>query len=359
MINLEGKDFFRTKDNFESFESVNSTLLYGNRLERPKVSIMIPTFLRNGYLAETIDSALNQDSPVEYEIVVVDNNPEMEDTSTLKLIQQYDANRVAYYKNAKNLGMFGNWNRCLQLANAEWVLILHDDDTITPDYISYMLCEVNKHKDLSCVGCSYTLIDGDSQIIPQPNKSKKWQLAEKYLTRNSFEVKTKDFFFIHPINIMGLFVNKEKALEIGGFDNTWDPTSDYIFILNLADRNRVRCTEKKLLNYRQAVNASLSQKHLLGMVEVDAYMRKDINRHLKVMDEKKALLFRSAHIINHEMGLLKNWTSSLTQEQLKAVKDEYLEFNKVFKIKKVSDTYCEQVIKKQGYYQFWMKYIRR
>ena len=68
--------------------------------------------------------------------------------------------RISYYKNKENLGMFGNWNRCLELARGEWVCILHSDDKIMPNYIEEMskvvgdkyrsrrrLCLFSKEKD--------------------------------------------------------------------------------------------------------------------------------------------------------------------------------------------------------------------
>lgn len=358
MIDLTGKNFFQIKDNFKVYDDVESRLLYGVRKQTPKVSIMIPTFVRNDYLIETINSALNQNTKIDYEVVVVDNNPDMDDKDTLNLIRNYDSNRISYYKNGKNIGMFGNWNRCIELSNAKWMLILHDDDTITSDYISRMTDIVRKYPDCSCVGCGNTLIDGDNKIIPTPQKSFKWRIADNVLERESHAIKIKDFFYIHPINIMGLFINKQKAIEIGGFDNTWDPTSDYIFILNLCDKYQVRCTDKKLLNYRQAVNASLSPKHLIGMVEVDAFMRKDINRHIKVMEKTKADRYRSALILNHEDSLINNWFSKLDQQKTQDVQNEYSEFNKFMKVIPITDEEKMRVIKRQGYYSFWMRFFR-
>lgn len=341
------------------YEDVVSNQLYGIRRQKPVVSIMIPTYLRNDYLKETIDSAISQDTDEDYEIVVVDNNPDIRDTSTLNLINMYDQKRVSYYKNTENLGMFGNWNRCLELANGSWVLILHDDDTIKKDYISNMLKITRKFPDTSCVGCSNTLIDGNNNLILQKPKGFKWRVAECLLNRESYEIKVEDFFYTHPINIMGLFINKGKAIEIGGFDNRWDPTSDYIFILNLAERFMVRCTDKALLNYRQSVNASLSPKHLIGMVEVDAFMRIAINKHLNLMNQEKEYEYRRMTALVQEKYLEKNWFSRLDSQQRQQVLDEYEKFNNYMNFKADSFNYKSIIIKMQGLYSFKIKYLRR
>ena len=361
MIKLNDNNFFSIKDNFQQNREIESKLLYGERKCSPVVSIMIPTYLRNNFLKEAIDSALRQKTDIEYEVVVVDNNSDIDDSNTLNLIRNYDKNSLVYYKNAKNLGMFGNWNRCLELASGKWVLILHDDDTITDDYISQMLRIVNHNPGVACIGCNNVLIDenGNNIILKKQSRWKKIKkITDRILERESYGIKTKDFFFVHPINIMGLFLNKDSAIQIGGFDERWAPTSDYIFILNMARKFNVLKTNKKLLNYRQAVNASLSVNNLIGMVEIDAYMRKFINAELNVLSKTNELIYRSAVVINHENTLRESWFTRLTDDQKLFVNDEYNEFNRDFGLKTVSKQDIKKVIMYQRFYNFEIEYIR-
>ena len=139
MFDLSNSDFFDIRNNFEKFRDAKSTLLYGMRMKNSLLSIMIPTFMRNTYLKDTIESALRQKTDVPFEIVIVDNDSDFNNLDTLEVVKQFNDRRVSYYKNSQNLGMFGNWNRCLELANSEWVLILHDDDMIEEHYISNMM----------------------------------------------------------------------------------------------------------------------------------------------------------------------------------------------------------------------------
>ena len=41
---------------------------------------------------------------------------------------------IKYYQNEKNIGLFGNWNRCVELSTSKWVAMLHSDDEILDDY---------------------------------------------------------------------------------------------------------------------------------------------------------------------------------------------------------------------------------
>lgn len=76
---------------------------------------MIPTYKRMSLLDKAIHSVTNQMTNYNYEIVVVDNNPDTPICEIEMLLRKY-SNNLSYYKNEENIGMFGNWNRCVLLA---------------------------------------------------------------------------------------------------------------------------------------------------------------------------------------------------------------------------------------------------
>lgn len=355
MYNFETDNFYKLGEELHQNDSIQSILLYGKRKKNTKVSIMIPTYLRNTFLKRTIDSALSQITEIPYEVVVVDNN-DGDNQQTLDLIMTYSSEDISYYKNQKNLGMFGNWNRCLQLANSEWILILHDDDTIAADYISTMMEEVQKDADVSCLGCRHVYINEKDECINVVKHGIKAYIINQF--RSYATLRIKDFYYDHPIHIMGLLINREKALKVGGFDSTWDPISDYIFILKLVKRYKVKQVHRTLLNYRIAVNASGSVKHILGMVEIDAYMRKFIGINENIMSEKKSLKYRSCYAYFDEQRIINRWIPKLDENVQKEVLNEFAEFNKKlgFNIPSNLDLLIFKLFGKC--YRFYINYLR-
>lgn len=356
MYNFDKENFLSTKNNFKENETVRSRLLYGKRINDCQLSIVIPTYHRNLFLERTINSALNQNTKIKYEVIVVDND--FDHTATLELIKNIPSDRLSYYKNEKNLGMFGNWNRCLELANSQWVLILHDDDTIEKNYISEMMRIIVKQPDLGCLGCLFNIINENDMSVGEKkhNSNKFLNILKK---RMYSEVRVEDFYFSHPINIMGLLVNRKKAIEIGGFDSRWHPTSDFIFILNMAYRYRAGLCHKKLLNYRIAVNASMSFQHVIGMAEVDAMMRKDINKRIHILDPRLDKKFRNYYANYIEDYCFKKWAKNLKELEQKKVVIEYKKFNKRMKFTTPSPivSWCFKIFDKG--YRFYCKYLRK
>lgn len=133
-------DLMETNNNFCKFENVTSKKVYGEFDETcPEISIVIPTYRGGNLLKEAINSAVHQTVPQNlFEVIVVCDNSEP-DCQAIKTVQEINAQNVVCFQNQKNIGMFGNFNRCFSLARTKWVCMLHDDDLVKEDLIEKAL----------------------------------------------------------------------------------------------------------------------------------------------------------------------------------------------------------------------------
>ena len=65
-------------------------------------------------------------------IVVDDAGP---DRGVEAVVDRVGGGRIRYVRNPANLGLAGNWNRCLELAEHEVVTLFHADDELRPNYV--------------------------------------------------------------------------------------------------------------------------------------------------------------------------------------------------------------------------------
>ncbi|GEM_PF-3152458 len=131
-------------------------------MKKPLVSFCIPTFNRDAYLRQTLDSALNQ-TEKDFEIIVVDDaSPD----STEKVVREYSDPRIRYYRNDKNLGVPKNYNYVFSLARGEYLCLLEDHDLLAPNYLKELLPLFKTNPKLSFAFCSIVMIDqnGEKQI---------------------------------------------------------------------------------------------------------------------------------------------------------------------------------------------------
>src|SRR5438093_10311878 len=128
-------------------------------MPQPKVSVCIPTYNRSSYLTRTVSSVLEQ-TVEDFELFVVDN---ASDDDTSQVIAALKDKRIRYCRNESNLGMVGNWNRCVQLAQGEYVAILHDDDFWAEDYLARVVPLLDRHGNVGLVYSAAVVVDGDGK----------------------------------------------------------------------------------------------------------------------------------------------------------------------------------------------------
>jgi glycosyltransferase involved in cell wall biosynthesis len=248
----QNMDFFKIVDNFAKTAHYRSIPIIKTTLDFvPKITIAIPTYKRPELLKLALDSALNQTDYSDFEVVIVDNDPER-DCETERLLKTYTDKRLCYYKNAENIGMFGNWNRCIELSRGEYLTILNDDDLLSNNYLSTVLVFKDKLKKIDAlfVGINVlweSTLKGDDLLIVKEKENK---------CRKIFPI---NFLFgnINP-GSLGVFFRKETLIKIGGFDDVFYPISDYVFFLNyVAKFKEVYYISNRLAYYRLSVNESL------------------------------------------------------------------------------------------------------
>jgi len=119
------------------------------------LTIAIPYYKGHAYLRAAIESVLRQTSP-NWRLVVCDDGP---DAGTAKVVTSFGDPRIRYLKNERNLGMAGNWNRCLDAAETDLVNLLHNDDELLPNYVQVMLQAGAAYPAAAAFFCNAKVID--------------------------------------------------------------------------------------------------------------------------------------------------------------------------------------------------------
>lgn len=123
----------------------------------PLISICIPTYNYRRFLPDALQSALAQ-TVRDIEILVVDNHS---DDGTTELLAEYARrdNRVIAHRNATNLGMTANFNRCIELARGKYVKMLCADDVLAADCVEKLVAAMEERADIRLAGCARYYFD--------------------------------------------------------------------------------------------------------------------------------------------------------------------------------------------------------
>lgn len=276
------RNIFEYKNNFVDNYSIKSHLLYGdlNSVQEPEVSVIIPCFKRIDYLELSIKSALSQDFNGNYEIVICDNTPLEEESSNIEIVKKFNDARILYYRNEENIGMFGNWNRLIELARAPFVVFLHDDDILLPTALSDLI-SIQRKFNADGVTAAHNDIDGTGLIIRntfQPSDKRKLLIFKH-------KIQSKATLFDLFMGFKGGFgcgclYRRDSLMKIGGFSPEFYPSADYALNSIMAKDFKLYYTHKPTFLYRIAANESFTVYKKFP--EVDLHFRKCMKNYIQL-----------------------------------------------------------------------------
>ena len=243
-----------------------------------KISICIPTYNRARYLETLLDILINLPKQ-NYELIVVDNKST---DNTFELLKNKKYQNVKFFQNPKNLGMVNNWNRCIELASGDYIIIVHDDDIVTPNlFIEYRKI-LKKYPDVDLIFSYAGIIDENAQTQGY-YKSLKGDIL--FCKSSLFKLLLRENF----IHASGVLVKKESYQKVGKFTDKYTLLPDYDMWLRISLNHYAIYRDKLLFNYRKhSTNVSLN----MGQK--------------KILTEKLSVLKNCYQLLNSEVKNYKN-----------------------------------------------------
>lgn len=144
----------------------------------PKISVCIPTYNYGKFISDSIESVISQTCK-DFEIIIVDNCSVDETEEIVKAyVDVYD--NVKYFRNAENIGMTENWNRCLNLSTGKYVKILCADDILVPTCLQKSLEIFENHEDIVLLATARLFVDEKLKLVTSMNYDSRDKLEVGY-----------------------------------------------------------------------------------------------------------------------------------------------------------------------------------
>lgn len=262
------KDIYVYENNMDKYRMVNSIQVLRGNINNPEITIFIPTFKRIETLELSVESAIKQKGNINYEIIIIDNNPDEINGKTKELLESFHSEKVYYYVNNENIGLCGNWNRGVELARGKYVSMIHDDDILSPYFLTSILTTIKEKKYPGLIGVDY--IKFNSGNLPTFTEPK--VLRYRNVTK-------KSFFFGKYINIAGMTIKRELLLDIGGYSEDYYPNEDTNLIYQSLMKEQVVNIEYPLAGYRYEMNLSLSEETMKKIILIMEETRRNIAKY--------------------------------------------------------------------------------
>lgn len=243
----------------------------------PLVSVCIPAYNNAEYIKDTIDSILNQ-TYQNIELVIVDDNSK---DNTYELIQEIGDERIKLYHNDKNLGMSGNWNRCLSLCTGKYAKLVCADDILSPDALKREVDALEANPTAVIAESDTKLIDLNGKGKGFYKRYKKSGLVDgKEICRKGFL--SQDYFGAPQANTF----RRDVAEKIGGFDTDYTYILDYDFFVSLACEGDVYIIHEPLNFFRVRKGSNTGEVMGGNKEKTKVY----VEEHLHLLEKNKERL---------------------------------------------------------------------
>ena len=131
----------------------------------PKVSVVLPTYNGEKYIAKAIESVLKQ-SYTDFELIIVDDCSTDRTTEIIADYAKQDS-RVKVIRNEKNSKLPKSLNNGFKYATGTFYTWTSDDNLYKTDALKVMVSLLEEKPDVGMVYCDYDEIDEEGQIIKE------------------------------------------------------------------------------------------------------------------------------------------------------------------------------------------------
>ncbi len=242
-----------------------------------KVSVIIPAYNGDRYLAAAIDSILAQ-TYRDLEIIVVDDGST---DNTPQVAQQYGtAVHAVQYVSQANQGVAASRNLGMAKARGDYIAFLDQDDVFLPHKLSSQVGMLEQDDNLGIVNSGWQITDqqGHIKAAVQP-----WQQIPDLTAANLIIWK--------PVFLGAMLFRRSWLERVSGFDTSLEQTPDVDLVMRLAMLDcPAAWLEQTTVQYRQhEANASkntLLQAQELNQITSRFFAQSSLTPAIKALEAK-------------------------------------------------------------------------
>lgn len=262
-------------------------------MQKPLVSVIIPTYKRTAYLKLTLDSIQNQTFQ-DFEVIVVDDGTPTEENRLL--CEQYE--KVQYIKIENSGGPAKPRNFGIQKAKGKYLAFVDDDDIWLPNKLEKQVRVLEENLDFGLVhGCCEVIDENgilQNRIIGRPGTPEVKHGDVKMRMMGNWTV-------MMPTS----FVRKEIVKKVGFFNEIMPAAGEDVeYWTRCSFETKFYYVDEPLVYYR-IHNKNISTKNI-NYIKLPYFLKKvlKIQLNLNKINQKDFLELR-ANLVNSQIKMFK------------------------------------------------------
>jgi glycosyltransferase involved in cell wall biosynthesis len=196
----------------------------------PRVTVLMPVFNGARFLAEAMDSILNQ-SFRHFEFLIIDDGST---DNSAEIVRSFTDSRIRFYSNEKNLGITATLNRGIALASCELIARMDADDVSQPQRLQKQFGYMKRNPECALLSTWARVISEDKKFIR----------LERYRSNFYYYNLTFECWMYHPT----IMFRRSAVQEVGMYSMPY--SEDYDLFWRVSTRFAIGNLAEPLLDYR-------------------------------------------------------------------------------------------------------------
>lgn len=250
---------------------------------KPKITVIMSVFNGSKFLAESIQSILDQTFK-EFEFIIINDGSTDNSLDIIRSFESADSRIKVISK--LNEGLAKSLNTAISISKGEYIARMDADDISYKNRLEKQYEFMQKNKSIDLCGCSMDIIDELGNVT-----------SEKIQASNNHEI-LKKRFFQSPILHITFFGKKLFFLKNNGYREEFKYAQDYDLVMRGIDAGAKICNIKHKLvqyrDYRQKIEPEkfIQQFRMTELIVKLSREREQFGKEVSTLDSKILSIFK-------------------------------------------------------------------
>ena len=287
-----------------------------HKLTSESVSVVIVSYNYGDYLAEAVESVLQQTFPPDEIIILNDGSQDSTEEVALACVEMH--NKIKYYANDRNIGIVATFNRGLALASSTLISFLGADNMYQPTFLEETVSALLINNNVSIAYTDFAMFGKRASVMYDQLPFKGKIIRDKFFLSNfpKFTSASREIFFTNNFIHGSSLYRKNVAMQVNGYHESDSAEDHELFVKIISNKgSAIKVGNSALLLYRQhsegQTNSVLSlraqlriYKKILKHTRVDDYVNKAVIKILPFNSIQRKFV---NYMIGKILILLKIW----------------------------------------------------
>ena len=254
-----------------------------------RFSVIIPLYNKENFIANTLQSVLDQ-SFSDFEVIIVSD---CGTDKSLDIVKTYTDPRIKIIEHLKNKGLSTSRNTGIKNSRTEYIAFLDADDLWKPSFLEKIDVLISQYPDASLFATKYEVLQKEDRIVTHDFKIK--DFTKHGIIHNFFESNLNQSMYYPSC----LCVQKDVFEDVGYYNEAVNYSEDIDFNIRAHAKHKMAYWDEAAVTYLLDSENQITQNGLKGKTipDYDFYEtqfkgRQDIKKYLDFQRYISAKLFK-------------------------------------------------------------------